>query len=274
MSGARSTDRYEGLYRDFDSPLMRELRHEAYGEDIGQHSWVRAEELRGDIPRLGLSRASRLLDCGCGPCGPLTFMLATVGCTGTGVDVSASALRAGRARAASLGIAAALAVQQVDLNQPLSLTPASFNAAMALDVVLHLRDRSMLFREIATLVERGGRFLFTDAGVITGAVSIDELQSRSTHGYTQFVPAGWNEGLLASAGLRLLETEDRTTSVVTNASGRLAALQAHRAELEAVWDATEVRAQQEYLETVVALARRRAVSRVMYLAEVQAPTAV
>ncbi len=48
-------DGYEPFYREFDSPLMRQLRREAYGEDIGQHSWVGAEELRRDIYRLNLS---------------------------------------------------------------------------------------------------------------------------------------------------------------------------------------------------------------------------
>ena len=33
---------------------MRQFRREAYGEDIGQHSWVDAKELRGDIQRLEL----------------------------------------------------------------------------------------------------------------------------------------------------------------------------------------------------------------------------
>ena len=47
-------DGYESFYRDFDSPLMREIRREAYGEDIGQHSWVGAAELRCDAMRLGL----------------------------------------------------------------------------------------------------------------------------------------------------------------------------------------------------------------------------
>ena len=42
-------DGYESFYREFDSPLMRQIRREAYGEDIGQHSWVGADELRGDI---------------------------------------------------------------------------------------------------------------------------------------------------------------------------------------------------------------------------------
>ena len=97
-------DGYESFYREFASPLMRQIRREAYGEDIGQHSWVGADEVRGDIDRLELSPASRFVDLGCGPCGPLTFVLATVGCPSTGVDLSPSALRVGRARAASLGI--------------------------------------------------------------------------------------------------------------------------------------------------------------------------
>ena len=118
-------DQHEPFYREFDSPLMRQIRLEAYGEDIGQHSWVSADELRRDAQRLGLSASSRLLE-------------------------------------------------------------------LAVDVVLHLRDRQSLFREVSKLLRPEGRFLFTDAGVITGAVSNDELQRRSLHSYTQFVPIGWN----------------------------------------------------------------------------------
>ena len=48
---------YEPLYAAFDSPLMQQLRREAYGEDIGQHSWVTADELRADIARLAHRQA-------------------------------------------------------------------------------------------------------------------------------------------------------------------------------------------------------------------------
>ena len=112
---------YEAIYREFDSPLMRELRREAYGEDIGQHSWVRADELRRDVEALELTRSSRLLDLGCGPCGPLTFILGAVGCFGVGLDQSSAALAVGRARAKVLGVEPLLTVQQADLNEPLGL---------------------------------------------------------------------------------------------------------------------------------------------------------
>lgn len=247
---------------------MRRLRHDAYGEDIGQHSWITANELRGDIERLKLSRTSRLIDLGCGACGPLTFVLAAVGCSGTGVELSSSALGAGRARAASLGVDALLSVQAADLNEPLPFGRGSFDAAMSIDVVLHVRDRARLFHDVATLLAPGGRFLLTDAGVVTGAVSNDEVRLRSGNGYTQFVPPGWNEALLRAAGFRLLEIEDRTRSVTENALGRLTAMQSHRVKLCELWGAADFEQQRQHLQTVVDLSRRGALSRFMYLSEV------
>lgn len=268
-SNESRADGYESFYREFNSPLMRQIRSQAYGEDIGQHSWVGAQEMRGDIERLKLSPSSRLIDLGCGPCGPLTFVLASVGCSGTGVELSRAALAVGRERAATLGVDALLSVQEADLNEALPFESGSFDAAISLDVVLHLRDRSKLFDEVARLLRRGGRFLFTDGGVLTGSVSNEEARKRSIHGYTQFVAAGWNERLLESAGFVLIETENRTISMLTTASGRLAAMQAHRGELERVSSSADLENQQDYLETVVKLSRRGAVSRVMYLAEIQ-----
>ena len=267
----RLSDKYEPLYRHFDLPVMRQLRRDAYGEDIGQHSWVSAEELRADIQRLQLDESSRLLDLGCGPCGPLTFILATTGCRGTGVERSRSALHVGRARAASLGIDDLLEVREADLDEPLPLESRSFDAVISLDVVLHLRDRLQLFREVARLLEPGGKFLFTDAGVLTGSISNEEVRRRSALGFTHFAAAGWNEALLDTAGLRLIETGNRTVSVIENASGRLRAMREHQEELESVLGPRALKSQQEYLDTVVELSRRGALSRIMYLADLSLP---
>jgi SAM-dependent methyltransferase len=263
-------DGYESFYREFDSPLMQQLRREAYGEDIGQHSWVSADELRGDIRRLKLTTSSRFLDLGCGPCGPLAFVIANAQCHGTGLELSPSALQVGRTRAAARGIESLFSVREADLNQPLPFEFSSFDAVVSLDVVLHLRDRGKFFDEVARLLPAGGRFLFTDAGVITGCVSNEDIRKRSVHGYTQFVVAGLNERLLASTGLSLVETEDRTASVLKNAKGRLAAMQAHRAALEQLSGASAVAGQQDYLETLIDLSERKAISRIMYLAEANA----
>ena len=259
---------YESFYQAFESPLMRQIRREAYGEDIGQHSWTDADELRGDIARLGLSTSSRVIDLGCGPCGPLTFVAATAGCRGTGVDFSRSALRVGRARAAALRVDGLLTVAQVDLNRPLPFQPRCFDAAISFDVVLHVPDRPRLFREVARLLRPGGRFIFTDAGVLTGAISNEDVRRRSVHGESYFVPDGWNDRLLGEAGLNLVEIEDRTARVLRNAGGRLNAMLAHRDELERQSGAGQLERYLLYLETVLAISRSRVLSRLMYAAEI------
>ena len=264
---ASRADQYESFYREFDSPLMRQIRREAYGEDIGQHSWLTSEELRHDGKRLGLGSSSRLLDLGSGPCGPLTFLIANFHCSGHGLELSPSAIEVGYARAVELGIEALFSGQVADLNKSLPIGLGHFSSALAVDVVLHLQDRRALFQEVSTLLQPGGRFLLTDAGVLTGAVSNEEIRLRSVHGYTQFVPQGWNERLLEEAGLHLLETQDRTSSVVRNANGRLAAIRNHREELESLSGIASFETQSAYLTTVAELASRGAVSRIMYLAE-------
>jgi SAM-dependent methyltransferase len=181
--------------------------------------------------------------------------------------MSASALAAGRIRAASLGLESLMTVQETDLNEPLPFASDSFDAVMSLDVVLHLRDRAQLFREVARTLVPGGKFLFTDAGILTGSVSDQEILRRSIHGHTQFAAPGFNERLLEAAGFRLLETENRTASVLKNAAGRLERRLAHRAELEQLEGPHVFERQQRYLETVVELSQRGAVSRMMYLVE-------
>jgi methylase of polypeptide subunit release factors len=74
-----------------------QLRREAYGEDIGQHSWVGA-----------------------------------VGCSGTGLELSPSALRVARARAGALNVDQLLSVRNADLNEPLPFAAHSFDAVISL----------------------------------------------------------------------------------------------------------------------------------------------
>jgi cyclopropane fatty-acyl-phospholipid synthase-like methyltransferase len=263
-SGAQG---YDDFYREFDLPLTRQLRSESYGRDIGQHSWVTAEELEADISRLRLTPSSRLLDLGCGPGGPLTFLAGLVGCRGVGTDISAEGISVARVRAASLGLGDLVTWQQADLNEPIPLASGSFDAVMSLDVILHLRDRLAVFKEVRRLLTNGGRFLFTDAGVITGPVSNEEVRNRAAQGDTQFVPPGFNERMLDAAGFQRIDCTDRTANLLRNASGRLSARLAHKQELQQLESASSYEKHQLYLETVVTLSQRGAVSRMMYLAE-------
>ncbi len=258
---------YEKQYEVFDSPLSRQIRREAYGEDVGQHSWVTASELNTYIPALGLNADRRLLDIGCGPAGPLMYIAAAVGCQAVGLDVSNAAISAGRVRAATLGLDRLVTLREADSNQPIPFADMSFDAVISLDVVLHLSDREALFREVARVLNPGGRFWFTDAGIVTAPLSNQELELRSARGYTQFAPPGFNERALERSRLTLVQVEDRTDGLLKNAAGRVGARLKHRAELEAVEGVNGFEREHRYLEAVVALATRHALSRFAFVAE-------
>ena len=180
--------------------------------------------------------------------------------------MSPEAIAAGGRRVRDLGLDGRIDLFVADLDRSISLPGGAFDAAMSIDVVLHLRDRTAFFAEVLRLLVPGGRFLFTDAGILTGAASSDELRRRAVHGFTQFVPPGFNESALARCGFTLLRQEDRTSSLLSNASGRLHSRETHRAELEGREGSETFARQQGYLEVVIELARRGALSRAMYLA--------
>lgn len=170
-------------------------------------------------------------------------------------------------RVASAGLEHLIELRQLDLNEPFPMPDRPFDVAISYDVVLHLRDRAQLFSQIARLLTPGGKFLFTDAGIVRGSISSEQIRLRSAHGFTQFAAVGFNERALEHAGFRLLQTEDRTANVMKNATGRLTARLARRGALERAEGADSFERQQAYLEAVIALARSAALSRMMYLAE-------
>jgi SAM-dependent methyltransferase len=260
---------YENLYEEFDSTLAKQIRCEAYGEDIGQHSWVTADELREDISRLELSSESHLLDLGSGPGGPLAFVVSQVGCRGCGIDASAKAIAAGRARATALGLDTSMEFREGDLNQAMTFPDGHFNVVMSLDVILHLRDRLACFREVARILKPAGKFLLTDAGVLIGAISDEEIRVRSTYGPTQLAPAGFNENMLGLAGFEVIGREDRTASLLKHATGRLTARVSHREGLSQLEGKTHFERQNRYLETVIDLSQRGVLTRLMYLAQIE-----
>ena len=62
-------------------------------------------------------------------------------------------------------------LRATDLNAPIPLAAASFDGAICLDAVLHLRDRGAFFGEVARLLRTGARFLLTDAAIVTAPLS-------------------------------------------------------------------------------------------------------
>ncbi|HVF26940.1 MAG TPA: hypothetical protein VM943_01790 [Pyrinomonadaceae bacterium] len=65
-----SVDLYNNFYDNFSARVQEQVRAETYGEDVGQSSWMTAEELDRFIELLQLQSSSNLLEIGSGSGGP------------------------------------------------------------------------------------------------------------------------------------------------------------------------------------------------------------
>jgi SAM-dependent methyltransferase len=139
-------------------------------------------------------------------------------------------------------------------------------ANVSFDVILHLRDRLTVLEDWKQVLKPGGKLLFTDAGIVTGPVSNQELYLRSFNGYTQFVPEGFNEAALEKSGFELRGKENQSHGPVANASGRIQVRAKYKDELVEVEGLTRFEQEQTYLETMVALYQRGALARYAYRA--------
>ena len=258
---------YNRTFEDFNHPLMQRFRELAYGEDIGQHSWTSADELRAICA--SIQRNTDRVDCGCGAGGPLTFIVQSTGCRGAGCDISDSALEAARGRAQEMGISELVSFFRADCDSPLSLPSNGFDTAISIDVILHLRTRCEFLKQVKGVLKPGGKFIFTDAGILTGTMTDAERERRTFFGYTDFVDQGFNERSIATAGLVIEGLVDSTNVLIANASGRLRARQVLWKELSSFEGPEMFRKQISYLETVVDLAQRGVLSRFTYTCSAQ-----
>jgi hypothetical protein len=109
--------------------------------------------------------------------------------------------------------------------------------------------------------------LFTDALVITGQVSHDEIATRSSIGLYFFVPPGENERLITEAGFTLIATNDETKAAEVIARNWRAAREQHREALVSREGATTFDGVQRFLACVHDLSAERRLSRFCYIAE-------
>jgi hypothetical protein len=61
---------YNANYGSFQTELYTQIRHEAFGEDIGQNSWLTSDEQDRFLEWLDLSPGKALLDVACRSRGP------------------------------------------------------------------------------------------------------------------------------------------------------------------------------------------------------------
>src|SRR5258707_4591471 len=87
-----ATAHYDANYGNFQTELYAQIRRDAFGEDIGQSSWLTADEQDKFLSWLNLSAGRTLLDVACGSGGPALRIVERSGCSVVGVDVHNQAI--------------------------------------------------------------------------------------------------------------------------------------------------------------------------------------
>jgi len=266
-SRAAASRHYDANYDNFQTELYAQIRREAFGEDIGQSSWLTADEQDKFLSWLNLSSGKTLLDVACGSGGPVLRIADATGCSVVGMDVHEQAIATANSLAAQRGLTGCARFQVADATTQLPLPDASFDAIICIDAINHLPNRQRVLADWARLLKPGGRLLFTDPITVTGPLTNDEIAVRGSIGFFLFVPLGYDERVIEQSGLRLLIKEDVTGNMAEVAERRRVARAARAADLREIEGDQIYEGQQEFFAVAALIAREGRLSRFLYVAE-------
>jgi 2-polyprenyl-3-methyl-5-hydroxy-6-metoxy-1,4-benzoquinol methylase len=246
--------------------LYSSIRREAFGEDIGQNSWLTSDEHDLFIDWMSLTKDSQVLDVACGS-GHTTLRIASrTGCTVHGVDIHENAINEARGAAQERGLAPRAAFQVHDASKALPFGDATFDALICIDAINHLPNRPVVLGEWARVLKPGGVLVFTDPIVVSGPLTAEEIAIRSSIGSFLFVPLGADERFLDDAGFNVMDVVDRTENMANSARRRLTARQGHEADLRQIEGDETFEGQQRFLEVAARLAEEHRLSRLAFRA--------
>ena len=265
--GADGTEYYDGAYARTSDELYAEIREQAFGEDIGQFSWLTADEYAMFADRLAVDDRSHVLEVACGSGGPALFLARRSGCSITGVDLHEAGIAAANEHAARVGLGDRARFLQADARARLPFENESFDALTCIDAWNHLADRGPVLREWFRVLRSGAGLLFTDPVVVTGLLRREEMAARSdAMGEFVFTPPGVDEHLVREAGFVDVRVEDATANMWEVPRRWRKAREEHRSQLDEIEGQEANAAFQRFLEVVETLARERRLSRIAIVA--------
>lgn len=257
-------DLFYGIYKNYAEDLYRDIRKETFGEDIGQNSWLTADEYWNIFLTLGLSPEKKVLEIASGSGGPAVFMVKETGCHVTGMDVNENGIKNSKKLASENGLNEKMNFLLGDASAPLPFPDESFDVVISIDSMNHLKDRSKVLKECRRVLKKDGKLLFTDAVVVTGILTNEEIAIRSSLGFFLFSPAGENERLIKEAGFRNVQSSNITENISRISRKWFHAREKRRKDLLQFEDENNFRGLQSFFNVVHTLSSERRLSRFMY----------
>ena len=259
-------DLYNNAYGNYASDPYRQVRIETYGQDFGQTSWVTTEESL-EIPQLlDLGPDSSVLEIGCGSGGYAVHLAEKLGCQIVGLDINEPGIRSAKELAQTRALGSRARFEQCDVSKKLPFDDKTFDAVFSNDVLCHVPGRLDLLIEMLRVLKPAGRMLFSDALVIGGMVSAQEIAARSSIGFYFYGPPGENERLLKQARFSQVRTWDTTENAARISKKWHDAREKRKVELVTAEGIANFEGLQRFLSCVHTLTSERRLLRYLYFA--------
>lgn len=263
-------DLFDSTYSHFTAQVLEAVRRETFGQDIGQNSWLMADEYNRFISWLRLAPEHHVLEVACGSGGPARHLAHQAGCHVTGIDATESGIATATQSAVESNLTDRLSFKVADASAPLLFADNAFDALVCIDSMNHFPNRLSVLQEWRRVLRPGQRAVFTDPVVITGPVTNDELALRSSIGLFLFVPPGVNEQLVEKAGFDLVRQEDVTENAALVSGRWHTARRRYKDALLEIEGEERFEGLQQFFAAVHRLTAERRLSRIVYLVEKRA----
>jgi len=263
----KRVDLFDSTYSHFTQRLLKTIRKETFGQDIGQNSWTTVDEYDQFLSWLDLRPEHHVLEVASGSGGPALYVASHANCKVTGIDMNEAGIATATQSAVDSNQADRVTFTVANANSPLPFDDDSFDAILCVDSMNHFPGRLKVFREWCRTLRPGQRAVFTDPVVITGPVTNDELALRSSIGVFLFVPPGVNEQLIEAAGFRLIRQEDVTANAAVVSGRWHESRKRHQDALLKIEGEERFAGLQQFFAAVHHLTTERRLSRIVYLVE-------
>ncbi|MCZ2836985.1 class I SAM-dependent methyltransferase [Modestobacter sp. VKM Ac-2985] len=209
----------------FVAALAR-ARSAAYppGQDVGQESFMLADEIRRLAHHAGIGPGTAVLDLCCGIAGPGRLITAESGNGYLGVDSSAEAVEI------ATRLAGDLPCRFVQGDVP-PLPAGRFDVVLLLETLLAFPDKAALLRAVAGALDTGGRFACT----VEAGRPLSEAERQRMPDADTVWPVEMEQltELLGDAGLVVTRQEECTAAHATTAAALLRSYRADEADIAA-----------------------------------------
>jgi ubiquinone/menaquinone biosynthesis C-methylase UbiE len=189
-----------------------------------------------------------------------------MGCRLVGLDINAPGVRNANQLALARGLASQARFEQCDVSKNLPFEAKTFDAVFSNDVLCHIPGRPEVLGEIFRVLKPGGRMLFSDALVVGGMLSHEEIATRSSIGYYLYSSPGVNERSIERAGFCEIRVTDTTESAARIAKQWHHAREKRKAELVAAEGNITFEGLQRFLYCVHILTGEKRLLRYLYSA--------